>query len=54
MTTGKVHLDVSSGLNEITLCGRSLHGWNLKRPKYWTTERLEVTCKNCLRLLGMR
>jgi hypothetical protein len=45
----KTHLDVSSGLKTETACGRSLHGWNLKRPKSVTDDPKLVTCEPCLR-----
>jgi hypothetical protein len=45
----KTHLDISSGLNTITACGKSLHGWNIHRPKSVTEDRNEVTCLNCIR-----
>lgn len=44
-----VHLDISSGMDYRTACGKSLHGWYVKRPKETTEDRREVTCKNCIR-----
>lgn len=49
MTRQVTHLDVSLGLYTQTACGKSLHGWNIYRPKNVTDDPKEVTCKNCLK-----
>lgn len=49
MTSQVTHLDVSIGFYTQTACGKSLHGWNIHRPKNVTNDPKEVTCKNCLK-----
>lgn len=41
------HLDNSRGLAPQTMCGRSLHGWYIDRPKNVTNNKYEVTCISC-------